>query len=198
MPQTPHPLMPKMQIKYVQEERVYHHLAKTPKRDIHSLRQSSQHLTLGSSGTSDLKVRDGSTEVVAVVLVKSGALTIKGNHIDGSLSGQAVHVDTSRTLDRHHIVLAACGIKANLAVVVKETVETSAIDEDVIRINNSETPCLIDSRATGEGRIRVKCLGSEGCSGVRVALKVGCLRLNESHVYVRRIGNLVIIQNVML
>jgi hypothetical protein len=80
----------------------------------------------------------------------------------------------------------------------KERVQAGTINEDIIRVNNAETPSLVGTGAPRENRIIISGIRGERCGGVWVALEVGCLRLDQSHVNVGGIGDLVIVQDAVL
>ena len=138
---------------------------------------------------------NSSAEDVAVVGIKSNALAVLGDNVDGSLGGNTEQ-GGGRLVNANHVVLAVGGVKAVLSIVVEERVETTTIDENVRRVLNTETPGTSAGiiAAAGEVRVRVVRVGSERSVGVRVALHVGGLGLDGTHEDVLGIGNVVVDQ----
>lgn len=103
----------------------------------------------------------------------------------------------SARLDRDHVGLAALGLEAGLVVVVKERVQTSAIDVDVLGVDDAKTPGAsagLGGGARGEGWVVVCGVGGEWGGGIGVSLHVGGLGLDEGHVDVAGVVELVIVQ----
>lgn len=123
-------------------------------------------------------------------------------------------MDTRRVLDIYHVVceklvltcarrciwltLAVIESNASLVVVLEERIQTSTIDEDVLRVENTHTPSLVILCSTIEDRISKGSVRSErGCS-IWVALVVGCFGLDQGHVDVLGVGDLIVVENIVL
>lgn len=80
-------------------------------------------------------------------------------------------------------------------VVVEEAVQARAVDEDRVRVEDAKTPA---GSARCKDRVVVRRDSGEGRERVRVGLVVCGLSLDESHEDVTGVGQLVLIQGVML
>lgn len=108
-----------------------------------------------------------------------------------------------RALEADHVVLAVVERHTLLVVVVKEAVETTTEDEDVLRVDSSDTPGasalgrVAGARGSEIGVVEVG-VDRKGYSGVGVALHVGSLGLDQRHVDVAGALELVVVENVVL
>lgn len=105
--------------------------------------------------------------------------------------------------DANHVVLAVVERDALLVVVVKEAVQTAAVDKDVLGVGRAETPgagALVRVAGAAGLEVRVRVLGVDVKGGERVgvALEVGRLGLDQRHVHVLGVGELVVVHDVVL
>lgn len=127
-------------------------------------------------------------------------MTARGSHhVGASLGAQPVKVHVG-AVNLDNVLLAGLASQTGLAVVVKEAVNTSTEHVDARRPKNAHTPGLAAgvSRACGEIRVVPGRLGGERRQRVRVALVVRRLRLDQSHVDVLSVGDLVVVQLAVL
>jgi hypothetical protein len=80
----------------------------------------------------------------------------------------------------------------------KERVQAGTINKNIIRVNDAETPSLVGTGAPRENRIIISGIRGERCCGIWVALEVGCLCLDQGHVNIRGVGDLVVVQDTVL
>lgn len=109
-----------------------------------------------------------------------------------------------RVLERHHVDLAVLALDAVLAVVVKEGVETRAVDEDVLGVNSPDTPRSLAGRVARVGarllkvRVGIGGVDGEGLGRVGVALEVRGLGLDEGEPDVGGVVELVVLEDRVL
>jgi hypothetical protein len=106
------------------------------------------------------------------------------------------------TRNRALTILRPGIITTRRAVIVEEAVEPRAVDEDVVGVQDAETPGVGAGRGgrTGGGEDGVV-EGGDGGEGVRgggVWLVVGCFGLDEAGVDVLCVGELVLVECVVL
>lgn len=88
---------------------------------------------------------NGVDEAVKVIREEGHAVAVAVNLLGSADSVQVVHVDavgvaTLDAQDAELAVLASALVGAGGAVVIEERVQTSAVDEDALRVDDSETP----------------------------------------------------------
>ena len=98
------------------------------------------------------------------------------------------------------ILLTLAILKRNtgLIVVLKEGVQPGTVYEDVFRIKNTKTPSFVVFGCSIEDGICICDVGSEWSRSIRVTLVIWRLGLDEGHVDILCLGNLVIVKNVVL
>lgn len=105
-----------------------------------------------------------------------------------------------RIADVNHVVLAVVGIDASVSVVVvEEAVHAGTVDEGVARVHDANTVGTGTSGGGAAGPVRVTILGlgGEGNSGIRVALHVGGLSLEDVGVNVLSIVQGVVVEHAV-
>ncbi|CAG9998128.1 unnamed protein product [Clonostachys byssicola] len=122
-----------------------------------------------------------------------------GDDVGAGLGVDTVHVDLG-VLDLDHVLLAVLSIQTLLGVVLEEAVQATTVEEDVAGVVDTETPSLGASltSALGKGRIEVLGVGSEWGLGIRVALHVGSLGLDDTHEDVLGALEVVVVEDIVL
>ena len=102
-------------------------------------------------------------------------------------------------VDLDHILLAGFGVDAFLAIVLEEAVHASANDVEILGAEDTQAPGLLAAFSLTRGEVRVVpfLLGLEWDQGVGVGLVVWGLGLDEAHVDVLSVGDLVVVQLVV-
>lgn len=84
---------------------------------------------------------NGAAEIVPVVGLVDDALPVQRHHVRAGLGTKAVQMHTfSVSLDRNHILLTRFRVQAGLRIIIEEGVQPAAVHEDVVGINNTQTP----------------------------------------------------------
>ena len=106
------------------------------------------------------------------------------------------------TRNRTLTVLRSRIITTRRAVVVEEAVEPSAVDEDVVGVQDAEAPGVGAGRGGGTGGwedgVVERGDGGEGVGGGGVGLVVGRFGLDEAGVDVLCVCELVLVEGVVL
>ena len=155
----------------------------------------SMETTVSACGSSLFEQCDSRAEVVPIVRLVDRSVAVDGDHVGAGLGAQAPKIDLARTLQADHVLLAAFGVEARLVVVVEERVQTSAVDENIRATKNTKAPCFLARVccAIGESRVVVGGLWWEGGGGDGVGLHVRSLGLDDTHVDVLRVGQLIVV-----
>ena len=141
-----------------------------------------------------LKHSNRAAEIAPIILLRNDWGAVHIDHAGCSLGAKPPDHDIFATADINHVALARFFCIALQGPVIKERVQSSAIDVNVRALKNAETPGL-ESPVICEGRIVVFLIGLETApenTGVR--LHVGRLGLNEAGVDVLGVGELVIVK----
>src|SRR5215469_8869885 len=144
-------------------------------------------------------------EVVCIIIIfhrkrvdsgTSHCVSHCGDHVDSSFGCHAEDVNiVDRALNIDHILLAVVCCHTRLAVVVEEGVQASSHDEDVLRVNDTQTPCHVDAIVSDTGELRIAALNGERSWCGWILLEVRGLRLYDRHVDIIGAAELVIVQN---
>ena len=114
---------------------------------------------------------NGAAEIVAVIRLVDDALPVQRHHVRAGLGAEAVQMHTpSVSLDGDHVLLTRFRVQAGLRIIVEERVQPTAVHENVVGVDNTQTPRLA-ARVGGAGaecRIVERGVGGEGVQGVRV------------------------------
>ncbi|CAH0048977.1 unnamed protein product [Clonostachys solani] len=134
-----------------------------------------------------------------VQTVSHKTLTAGGDDVGAGLGVHTVHVDLG-VLDLDHVLLAVLSVQTLLGVVLEEAVQATTIEEDVAGVVDTETPSLGASLTSALGPVRVEVLGvgSEWGLGIGVALHVGSLGLDDTHVDVLGALEVVVVEDIVL
>ncbi|CAG9937310.1 unnamed protein product [Clonostachys rosea f. rosea IK726] len=144
--------------------------------------------------------RKGSAERALIVRqVSHETLTARGDDVGAGLGVDTVHVDLG-VLDLNHVLLAVLSVQTLLGVVLEEAVQATTVEEDVAGVVDTETPSLGASLTSALGPVRVEVLGvgSEWGLGIGVALHVGSLGLDDTHVDVLGALEVVVVKDIVL
>ena len=158
-------------------------------------------LSLSLSLSNLLKKRHRATEITPIIRLLHHPFPLPRHHILTRLGTQPPDPDPTTTPDLEHILLARFRLETVLRVIVEETVQTRAINENILGVDDAETPCFFTARASAgaEIRVRVFLLGDEAAGeGIRVGLHVGGFGLDGGHVDVFGVADLVIVELAVL
>ncbi|CAI6089739.1 unnamed protein product [Clonostachys chloroleuca] len=142
----------------------------------------------------------GSAERALIIRqVSHETLTARGDDVGAGLGVHTVHVDLG-VLDLNHVLLAVLSVQTLLGVVLEEAVQSTTVEEDVAGVVDTETPSLSASltSALGKGRVEVLGVSSEWGLGIGVALHIGSLGLDDTHVDVLGALEVVVVEDIVL
>lgn len=147
-----------------------------------------------------MKQRNRRAEIVPIIRLRNHPLPIHRHHIRARLRAQPPQPHGLRTIHRDHIDLTALRRQASLIVIVKETVQTPAVHVNVSAGEDAQAPRLPAGigGAGGESGVVEGGRGGEGGGGDGVGLHVRRLGLDQAHVDVARVGDLVVVQLAVL
>lgn len=151
-----------------------------------------------------LKKHDTVTKVSLVDKIRNQIRSFVRNQVLRPNCTQRPQIDITRVLDIYHVFLTSPLTETGGgAPIFKETVQPSAVHEDVGAVDNSKTPGLVAVGLSAVGvsgivPLCASCIGSEWDKCVRVCLKVGCFLLDRAHEHVGCARELVIIESRML
>jgi len=146
-----------------------------------------------------LKQRNRIRIHIIVITIHRHRRTIEQQHICRPNCTQAVHINLTitplNTRNRGLAVLRTGIIAASRRIVVEEGVQARAVHEDVGRVEDPQAP---GAGGAGEGRVIECAVSGEWCGSRGYWLVVRCFGLDEAHVDVLRVGELVLVECVVL
>ena len=143
-----------------------------------------------------VKQRNGRAEIIPVIRLRDHGLPVQGHHIRARLRAQPPQPNRLGAVHRDHIDLTALGRQTALIVIIEEAVQAPTVHVHVRAGEDAQAPRL-PAGVGGAGRERGVVeggRGAEGGGGDGVGLHVRRLGLDQTHVDVARVGDLVVVQ----
>ncbi len=147
-----------------------------------------------------LAIQDLHTRHPCIARLDQDAIPSPSKSYSSPLGGHSKHGQAiRRPLHRHHGRLAVLPVQATLVVIIKEGVESCAIQEHVGRIHHPQPPGHV-RRVYSPPPPKAGSLpaGVNGAGAAGVGLEVRGLGLDDGHVDVARVAELVLVEDRVL
>lgn len=126
-------------------------------------------------------------------------MTVDCDHADCGFRAHSEDLNIGTAVNCNHVGLAVVALDAVLVVVLEERVHARTVNKYILRIKNTNTPCLlIKFGSLSKIRITVLSVDRERHRSIWVRLKVRSLSLEMSDVNVLCLGNLVVVKDTVL